>query len=596
MIKKVIIAVVLLIGIGAGSILIYKGWRQNQEIRLREEEVRQQLIPIQQEKRALLDQLTGLQRQYDGKMKETATIQFVFSQLDSVLYDDIFPAMLQYGFSGVLVLSAEECPGLPGKITVRQFDEMMRDGWTYCLHWDGKMDLWDAFTAVQWSMPESSIEMPDTVYMDDGTLSEEADTILKDHGIRMVIHHGENGLPIDISDLENSLWHIGSVLLNGTSSRNDLKNCVDKRTNLVFDIRFRPETGNYDSPSLRDLIQAVAFEVREKRLEVTNFAGVKELYQYEEENYRRVRTDDLTERMNEIQTQIDELDKQINAISMGKEYLPANTTTENVSSDIPKDALLIRSQIERYEKEHPLQIAGKATAEIIFAEPSLSVYTEAFPQLQLQQAPGVICIRPEAMPGMSGCITIEQWEDLEKHGWETCLYFDGKETFSGYYQRAQSACEKGSITFPHAVYVADGYYNSELAALASDLGLDVVIHHGEESAILDYPPENGIWTAGCIDWNRESDLTILTELTDMAGNLAICIHSTDDDHFVITSGLSSLLEVIAEYVHNGQLLCTGFKEGKASQEESRISREQLNAERNEYLEKLLAELESIENP
>ena len=82
----------------------------------------------------------------------------------------------------------------PGRITSRQFDEMVRDGWTYCLQWDGSGLLWDAFTDVQWKMPENQIEMPDTVYLAPGVYKREMDATLTAQGVRMVIHHGEDGL------------------------------------------------------------------------------------------------------------------------------------------------------------------------------------------------------------------------------------------------------------------------------------------------------------------------------------------------------------------------------------------------------------------
>lgn len=596
MIKRFLLTLVLLVLIGAGSVLIYRGWQNNRIIQQKEEETRQQLIPFQQKKRALLDQMNALQKQYEGKMKETATVQFVCSQLDSALYDDVFPGMLQYAFPGVMVLSPDECPGLPGKITIRQFEEMLRDGWSYCLYWDGRKNLWDAFTDVQWNMPEASITMPDVVYMDAGIYTKEADAVLNSLGIRMVIHHGEEGLPIDITNFESSLWHIGSVSVSGGTARKELKTCVDKRSNLVFDIRFRQDTGEYDVFSLRDLIHAVAFEQREKRVDVTDFAGVKELYQYENENenFRRVRTDDLMAQMDELQKQITELEKQIDAISRGEEYIPSTADEENTSDGVSNDSVLLRSQIERYKEEHPLQITGVATVEIVFSGSYPALYTEVFPQMQLHRASGIIGIRPETLPGMRGCITREQWSDLEKHEWEACLFCDTAEAFSDYCQRMIAACEAEGFPFPHIVWIPEGLYNSSLKEEAEKAGFDIILHHGEETAIVDYPPESGIWTAGCVDWSADGDLSVFDELSLTAGNLAVCIHASESEHLVITSGLASLFEGTAGYIRDGKMTYTNFAAGLDSQEKSRIAREQLNAERNSVLAQMMEKLEAIE--
>ena len=124
--KKIVAIVLLLALLGGGGFLIMKQRSVRQQEMARQQEIQRQMIPLQQEKRALLDQMQQLQRQYDGKMAQQATMQFVFTQLDERLYLEVFPAMLQNGIAGVMALSGEEYPGAPGRITSRQFDEMVR--------------------------------------------------------------------------------------------------------------------------------------------------------------------------------------------------------------------------------------------------------------------------------------------------------------------------------------------------------------------------------------------------------------------------------------------------------------------------------------
>ena len=148
MIRKILLVLLVVLLILGGSLVIL---RQNQINRAETEKqnaLQQQMIPLLQEKRKLQDKNAQLQRQLDGKMQETATVQFLFTDLNEQLYLEVFPMMLQYGFKGIMALSETEVPGGAGKISIRQFEEMVRDGWGYCLKWDGTTKVWDAFTSV----------------------------------------------------------------------------------------------------------------------------------------------------------------------------------------------------------------------------------------------------------------------------------------------------------------------------------------------------------------------------------------------------------------------------------------------------------------
>ena len=242
MIKKVLLALIMALIIGAGAILV---WMQRTELRKTEakkQELQQIMIPLQQEKRAMLDEMSRLQKQVDGKKLETATLELLFSSLNERLYLEVFPIMLQYGMKGVMVLSEENVPGMPGKITIRQFEEMIHDGWSYCILWDGTSTVWELFQKVQWKMPENTLDVPDTVYLEKGTYTAEMDQNLISQGIRAVVHHGETGLPVDITGVDQSLWHIGAVEWSQENARSWLGSNQETRSNLVFDIRLEDQT------------------------------------------------------------------------------------------------------------------------------------------------------------------------------------------------------------------------------------------------------------------------------------------------------------------------------------------------------------------
>ena len=312
MIKKVLFALLAVVTIGAGAILVLVQRKELQESAVKQQEIQQMMIPLQQEKRAMLDEMSRLQRQVDGKKQETATMELLFSNLDECLYKDVFPIMLQYGMKGILVLSEDNAPGMPGKITIRQFEEMQRDGWSYCILWDGVSTIWDQFQNIQWKMPEKPLEVPDTVYMKEGTYTAELDQNLISQGVRAVVHHGETGLPIDIEGMDKSLWHIGAVEWNSKDASSWLASNQETRSNLVFDIQIKEETG------IQETLYELALDQKNGVLEVVDFSDLKRLFSYNPDNYRWVRIDDLKKEMEELQKKMDMVDEKLRALRQGR--------------------------------------------------------------------------------------------------------------------------------------------------------------------------------------------------------------------------------------------------------------------------------------
>ena len=86
MIKKILLGLLIALFILGGSLVILRQNRLNREEAEKQNALQQRMIPLLQEKRKLQDQNAQLQRQIDGKMKETATVQFLFTDLNEQLY------------------------------------------------------------------------------------------------------------------------------------------------------------------------------------------------------------------------------------------------------------------------------------------------------------------------------------------------------------------------------------------------------------------------------------------------------------------------------------------------------------------------------
>ena len=583
---SVLLVILLIIAVGVGGYIIVRqrqAQRADEEARLA---IQRQMVPLQQQKRAILDQMNLLQREYEGKLAETATVKRVFPDLDERLYLEVFPVMLQYGFKGVLALSEDQVPGQPGLITIRQFEEMVRDGWTYCLNWDGESVLWDEFTAVQWKMPESTLNMPDTVYLKPETYIPDMDLMLQRQGVRILVHHGEQGLRIDIEGQENSLWHIGAVTWDDSSARQILSGCVNMRTNLAFDINF----SDYTLEGFQDLLYAITTYQKLKTLEVTSFAKLKDLFVDDPENKRWVNLDELNKEMDDLQRQLDVLDLRITAISQGKSESEIEEALEQLESEdlttsaIENEIMSLRTEMERFSREHPYQVVGSANIELLFTSCNVSLFTEIYPKLHGSKMTACVGLTQDEMPGLPGKISIEQYTGLLTEGWDSCLMWDGQGSLQDYLSTMRKTLEEASLDFPTNLYTSYGTYTENVRQIAQTAGMTVVIHHGEmDLPVIDYPQSNTFWEAGCIEWNAESSGTLLESMVEDAKNLVVVLNNSNE-YSTITSGLSQLLDDTKNMVTTGRLKYTSLHEGFEQQLDAVSARERVNQVREQGLQ------------
>ncbi|MBR1711081.1 MAG: hypothetical protein IJ719_20015 [Clostridia bacterium] len=583
---SVVLVLLLVIAISIGGYFILRQrqiQRADEAARLA---IQRKMVPLQQQKRAILDQMNLLQREYEGKLAETATIQLVFSDLDERLYLEAFPVMLQYGFKGVMVLSEDQVPGQPGLITIRQFEEMVRDGWTYCINWDGESVLWDAFTEVQWKMPESTLDMPDTVYLPPMTYTGDMDLRLQRQGIRMLIHHGEQGLLMDIEGQENSLWHIGAVSWQESSARQILAECVSKRTNLAFDVNF----ANYTLEGFQDLLYAITTYQKLNTMEVTSFAELKVLFADDPENKRWVNIDALNKEMDILQNQLDILDLRITAISQGKseseieEALEQMQTEESSTSAIENEIMSLRTEMDRFSREHPYQVVGSANIELLFTSCNASLFTEVYPKLHGGKMTACIGLTQDEMPGLPGKITIEQFSALLNEGWDACLMWNGQEILSDYLSDMRKIMESLSLEYPTNLYTPYNTYTEMVRQTAQSNGFTTIIHHGEmDLPVIDYPVSALFWEAGCIEWNAESSGTLFENMVEDAKNLVVVLDN-GEAYPTISSGLSTLLEDTRNMVTTGRIKFTSLHEGLEMQLEAVEARERVNQVREQGLQ------------
>lgn len=309
--KAIYIVTALLIGVMA---LLY--WYLSAQERQKEEQLsalNAQVQPLETQRWELQNKLASLDADYKSRITSVATEQLVFLELDAEVYTDVYPQMQENQAVGILALSKEEFPDQEGKITLEQFDEMKKAGWTYCLAWDGVEELPVWLEDMCQLLEQEELTIPDTVYFAENTYFAEADQILSSFGVSVAVHHGETGLPLVVGGSAGTIWHPGARTWDGIGIRQVLDELVLTEDNLTFTVDFTTGDALYTHESFVNLFEYI-LEYRENDLlRITDFQTARACQEDAEKQAAEL-AEELEAEKEAIKAQIRELEEQINAI------------------------------------------------------------------------------------------------------------------------------------------------------------------------------------------------------------------------------------------------------------------------------------------
>lgn len=158
-----------------------------------------------------------------------ACMSFIFTELDSGLYDDVLPILHdeKYNIVGVMAFSPEELPGLDGKITEIEYRELISYGWGTAIYWNGEGDLGEYITSLGATLDTMDIELPVSIIFEDGTYKKEYDAVIQSHGIENAIHSGDEGDPLVESTMPEGVWHPGCMGWRTYGKSTKLKSSIE---------------------------------------------------------------------------------------------------------------------------------------------------------------------------------------------------------------------------------------------------------------------------------------------------------------------------------------------------------------------------------
>ena len=244
-------------------------------------------------------------------MEGTGTAEVLFTHPDARVYEEAYPIMEEYGYTGVLAVSEQQFPGTEGNMSLEQFQELIQAGWSTCIVWSGD-DMYTWLGALALKMQETGVPGSSVMYFPSETYLKEYDEILLAHGFAAAVHHGEAG-EMDTAAGEGGIWHPAAVGLQGETPKYRLDDAVKNKANIVYTVGWQQEDEMYNEKMFRSMLSYFKQYQEESGLQVMDIAGAGE-YRQQLENDKGAIEQEYLQKKEELERQKEDIERQMDEI------------------------------------------------------------------------------------------------------------------------------------------------------------------------------------------------------------------------------------------------------------------------------------------
>lgn len=255
----------------------------------------------------------------------------------------------------------------------------------------------------------------------------------------------------------------------------------------------------------------------------------------------------------------------------------------------------LQSQLTALEREYTAQHNGAATLILLVTELDETVYTQVYPQLQAAGCVATLALSPNALPGMEGCISVEDFSSLLAEGWSACVAWDGETPLEDWLLPVRAWLEEHGQPMPTVLLVEQGRYSEELDAKLLDSGFATVLHHGEDGLpIVTTDTDGEPWRVGACGWLNANANNRTVTAVNTGGSLALTVGSKNREESYDPEQFPRMLERLTALERNDQLIVTDAPTAKAHHAEVEAERGAIQTEYETQKAALEAQLAEIE--
>lgn len=271
----------------------------------------EQLRPLTIKRNKLKQQLEELERTYEAERRPRATTQILFTDPDARVYEVCYPIMKEYGLSGVIALSADRLPGEGNCMSEEQLKELIQAGWGVCARFNNAARLSGQWTSLKQEFKKYNLNEPTTVYFKSGVYNKGLDAAIEQCGFTIVVHHGEEGLPLVQPKDEAGVWHLGSVGIKGHEPRLRFTEAIEGKANIITLVGFSVAEEMYVEKSFRSMLDSCKQYVAKEELMVGSCEDARVHFQNRTQEAAEADKQAYLQQKQVLEAELAELEKQI---------------------------------------------------------------------------------------------------------------------------------------------------------------------------------------------------------------------------------------------------------------------------------------------
>lgn len=275
-----------------------------------------ELHAIAKERQALNDELSELTTRQQSSDRGLGTVSIVFTQIDSFVYTHAYPNLIENGFVAALGLSPDSLPGLSGCISDDQFDELISEEWSTFLVYDGKSPISNWLISMKKLLREKHIDMPSVIYFPAESYSKELDEVLEQYDIEIILHHGEENLPVITTTVDSDFFRISSVGWTDANAPSRTQSAMNRGGSLAFIVGSEhtdEKHEKYKDASFSNMMEKLSNWVTSDTLIVTDLLSSRD-YRAGVIDAREMTSKDFAEKKEDIARRLDQLEERRRAL------------------------------------------------------------------------------------------------------------------------------------------------------------------------------------------------------------------------------------------------------------------------------------------
>lgn len=240
-----------------------------------------------------------------------------------------------------------------------------------------------------------------------------------------------------------------------------------------------------------------------------------------------------------------------------------NGITENTRDEIETKVSEYRVEKRELEQElsslqnaHVKETVGASRLMFFFSPIDNLFVDEIYPILKEKKIVASVCLDKDNLPGEYSVMSKETYNSLIENGWQTALYFDGKNTVNKWFSDNEQALKAAEIEIPTVLVVDEGNFNDVIASEFYLLGFKDIIIKAKKPDISKEDIEGGPAITDSVGWYTTSASGIIDRFASKTGDIAFFVGGDHPEESYEPDQFSAMLNVISKSVQNEQLFFT----------------------------------------